>query len=43
MVEIFRKSSENGKAQFLKLSVSVCQKSIFRHHYIQNVKDGIKI
>ena len=37
------KSSENHEAQFPKLSVFVCQKSIFRHCCFQYVKDRIQI
>ena len=36
------KSSENHKAKVPKLSVSVGQKSMLRHCYSQNVKDGIQ-
>ena len=31
------------KSQFPKLTVFLGQKTIFRHDYIQNVKDGIQI
>ena len=40
---MLRKFLENHKAQFSKLIVFVGQKSILRHYYIQNVKDGIQI
>ena len=43
MAKILRKSSENLKTQFLKLSVSIGQKSIIHHYYIQNVVDEIQI
>ena len=43
MVKILRKSQENHEVQFPKLSAFIGQKSIFRHYYIQNVKDGIQI
>ena len=43
MVKILRKSYENHKAQFPKLSVFVGQELIFRHDYIQDIKDGIQI
>ena len=37
------KPQENHEAQFPKRSVCVGRKSILRHYYIQNVKDGIQI
>ena len=43
MAKILTKSQENHKAQLPKVSVFICQKSIFRHYCIQNVKDGIQI
>ena len=42
MVKILRKSHENHEAQVPEFSVFIGQKSIFRHYYIQNVKDGIQ-
>ena len=43
MVKILRKSKENYKAQFPKLSVFIEQKSKLRHYCIQNAKDEIRI
>ena len=43
MVKILRKPLENHEAQFPKFSVFVSQISIFRHYWIQNVKDGIQL
>ena len=43
MANVVRKFLENYNAQFPKLSVYVGQKSILRHYYIHNVKDGIQI
>jgi len=40
---MLRKSQENHEAQFPKLSVFICQKSILRRHCIQKVKDGIQV
>ena len=43
MAKILRTSEENHEAQFPKLSVFRCQKSLFPHYCIQNVIDGIQI
>ena len=43
MAKILRKSYEHHEAQCPKLSVSVGQKSMFRHCCVQDVKDGIQI
>ena len=43
MANILGKSWENHKAQFPKLSFCLVQKSLLRHYYIGNVKDGIQI
>ena len=43
MVKILRKSYETHEAHFPKFSVFIGQKSLFRHHCIQYVKDGIQL
>ena len=43
MAKILRMSEVNHKAQFLNLSAFVCQKLIFRHYHIENVKARILI
>ena len=43
MAKILRQSKENHEAKFPKFSVFIGQKSIFRHYWIENIKDGIQI
>ena len=43
MAKTLKKSKDNHKARFPKLSIFVGQKSILCHHCIQNIEDGIQI